>query len=396
MSAGPIDLDCNATTRPLSEVVQAMTHAMRDLHHNPSSLHKPGQSARAELERARAIVAELIHARPDEIVFTASATESIVSALASAVRQYARSGQACAVVTSKLEHAAVIESLQEIAKDTSIEIRYLDHNTQGSIDVQSLESCFASCEHEHLPVAIATVHAANNETGVVQPVREIAEICAKHNVLFHTDATQLIGKLPCDVQELGVDMLSFSAHKFHGPRGAGAMYVRKGMKLIPFLPGAQESGRRGGTENVPACIGASVACDHAKTWLADSTKRTERVQLREHLEQQLKAEIAGIVIHGGDLPDERRLWNTVNAAIPGAPAEQMLVMLSEQNICASAGAACSSGSIEPSRVISALGLSEDVLNSSIRFSFDRFTTKTEIDRAVPIITSCAARLRSFN
>lgn len=388
-----IDLDCNATTRPLPEVVCALTHAMHGVHHNPSSLHRPGQLARATLERARATVARFIGARPEEIVFTSSATESIVTAIVGGVRQY--SGAPRAILTTRLEHAAVIEAAESLEKSGVAEIVYVDHDANGRVESERVDTCIAACNQRSMPVAMVSVHAANNETGVLQPINEIAKVCAQHGVVFHTDATQLVGKVGCDVGKIGADTLSFSMHKFHGPRGVGVLYVRRGAKMIPLFPGSQEQGRRAGTENVPEIVAGAVACDLAGAWLSDTSHRAERVALRNHMEARLRSLIENIVVHAEGLPDGHRLWNTVNVAIPGASAEQMLVMLSEKNICASAGAACSSGSIEPSRVVRALGVPEDVLNSSIRLSFSRMTTRDEIDRAVVAIASCAARLRSF-
>ncbi|MEZ6243926.1 MAG: cysteine desulfurase family protein [Phycisphaerales bacterium] len=378
-----IQLDNNATTRPTTAVVEAVTRALTECWHNPSSVHRAGQAARAAVELARQDVARLIGASPREVVFTSSGTESIDLAIRGVLAQTRKR----TIVTSPVEHAAV-RGVCASLEAAGWRVRHLPVDGEGLADAGALPALLDD------DVALVSVQWVNNETGGIQAIGEIGRACRERGVVFHTDAVQWVGKAPTDVSDPDgppVDLLSLSAHKFHGPKGVGALYVRKGVRLAPTMGGAQELGRRGGTENVPGILGAGAAAREAIAWLADDVARAALAQLRDRLERGLVDQIPGARINGPTDP-ARRLWGTTNISIPGAESERMLLALSERGVCASAGAACSSGSLEPSPVLLAMGLGESVAGSSIRLSLSRFTTGDEIERAIGLIARCAGEI----
>ena len=380
-----IYLDNNATTRPADEVVEAMTRALREEWANPSSVHRPGQSVRRQVELARTSVAELVGCLDRELVFTSGGTESANLAIRGALgAQPTRR----VLVTSRLEHSAVRELAVDL-ESQGAEVIWLGNDELGIVDVDALRTLLRDRAAE---VGLVSIMWVNNETGVMQPVERIGALCREFGVRFHTDATQYVGKLPMDVSGLPIDLLGFAAHKFHGPKGIGALYVRRGLRIqAQIVGGPHERQRRGGTENAAGIVGFGVAADLSRRWLASAAPAAARA-LHDAFEGELVDRL-GVSVNGGAAP---RMWDTSNVAFAGLEAEPILLMLSERGVCASAGAACSSGSLEPSAVLRAMGLPEAITNGSIRFSISRETTQSEVDRAVDIIIEVIDRLRAVH
>ena len=379
-----IYLDHNATTKPAEEVVAAMIEALREGWANPSSMHRPGQAVRRQVELARESVCDLIGCRDRELVFTSGGTEAANLAIGGSL---AAQSQRNVLVTSRLEHSTVREPAETLER-RGTDVVWLANDGNGIIDLDKLRRLLAPRAEE---IALVSIMWANNETGIIQPIEEVGRLCREHGVRFHTDATQWVGKMPTDVSSMPVDMLSFSAHKFHGPKGIGALYVRSGVRIEPqLIGGPQERERRGGTENVPGIIGLGVAARLAKRWLAGDDRRRLGT-LRDSLEQRILGAVGEATVIGGDAP---RLWSTSNIAFAKLEAEAILLMLSERGVCASAGAACSSGSMEPSTVLLAMGLGDQLVAGSIRFSLSRDTTAEEIDRAIEVIVPVIGTLRA--
>ncbi|HYE03693.1 MAG TPA: cysteine desulfurase family protein [Phycisphaerales bacterium] len=373
-----IYLDNNATTRPLPEVVEAVRTALVEHWANPSSLHRAGQRARAVVELARREVAALLGVRPGEIVFTGSGTESVQVALHGLMEPGG------VLATSTVEHAAVRELARRREAEDRAMVRWVGADAEGMLLLPAaLEAARTA--------ALMSVQWANNETGTIQPVREVGRACRAAGTAFHTDATQWVGKepVPGDLADW-CDALSFSAHKLHGPKGVGVLWVRPGVRLRPLVRGAQELGRHGGTENVPGIAGLGVAARAARAWLEGEAGACERARLgalRNAFESRLCERVPGAVLTGARAAGGR-VWNTSSVSFPGVEAETLLVMLSEQRpegVCASAGAACSSGSLEPSPVLTAMGLGSEVVAGAVRFSLSRFTTAEELERAAEIV-----------
>lgn len=381
-----IYLDNNATTRPATEVVRAMTAALERFWENPSSVHRPGQAVRQQIELARNEVCELLGCRDRELLFTSGGTESANLALRSALVRDPSSRRV--LITTKLEHSAVRETAQSLG-ESGAEVIWLRTDGEGRVDLDHLRELLSSRASD---IALVSVMWANNETGIIEPIAEIGALCREHGVLFHTDATQWVGKMPVDVSALPIDLLSFSAHKFHGPKGIGGLYIRRGVRIRPLITGGpQERERRGGTENVPGIIGMGAAAKLAREWLADETHRAKQTALRDRFEQGVLARVKDASINSAGA---ERLWNTSNIAFPRLEAEAILLLLSERGVCASAGAACSSGSLDPSPVLLAMGIPADQAHGSVRFSLSRETTADEVDRALEIIPTVIERLRA--
>lgn len=378
-----------------------MTRALTEFWHNPSSVHRAGQRARGEVELARERVAALVGARPREITFTSGGSESIDLAIRGTLARTQRR----VVVTTRVEHAAVRELCEELEKTGAAEVRWLPLDGQGVVDVAGSAAMIdGAC-------AILSVQWANNETGAIQPVMEMSRLARAAGAAFHVDATQWVGKYPATVAEgpegSWCDLMTFSAHKFHGPKGVGVLWARSGMGLRPRLVGTQELGRRGGTENVPGIVGAGVAAVEAVEWLKDASGRERVGALRDRFEMLVMEGVK----HGRDARatqgqgqrqspvvngprgEGKRLWNTTNIGFPRLEAEALLMLLSEAGVCASAGAACSSGSLEPSPVLLAMGISPEVAHGSVRFSLGRETTREEVEEAAGIVLRCVERLR---
>ena len=378
-----IYLDSNATTKPADEVVDAMTGALREHWPNPSSTHRAGQAVRQQVDLARETIAEFLGCKDRQIVFTSGGTEADnLAILGSLAAQNERN----VLVTSRTEHDAVRDTA-EVAAEAGVEIIWLPLDGEGVVDCDALKDLLSRRADE---IALVSIMWANNETGVIQPIETIGALCREHGVRFHTDAVQWVGKMPTNVSELPIDLLSFSAHKFHGPKGIGGLYMRRGVRVIKrSIGGSQERDRRGGTENTPGIVGMSVAARLAREWLSsDERKRLEA--LRDRFEQRIIAEIDEVRINsaGG-----QRMWNTANIAFRHLEADAIVLVLSENGICASAGAACASGSLEPSPILLAMGVPEDYAHGSIRFSLSRYTTDEEIDKALEIIPGVIERLR---
>jgi cysteine desulfurase len=380
-----IYLDSNATTQPEPAAVDAMLDMLRAHWGNPSSSHRFGQAARQRVDLARQGVARLIGAVPAEITFTSGSTESINLGIRGAFAALWREKpERRTLITTAVEHEAVRDLAKALAEEEGVRVRLAPLGTGGAVD----ERAFTDLLDDS--VGIVSIQWANNETGVVHPMERLGALCRERGVLLHTDATQIIGKAPIDVRATPIDLLSLSAHKFHGPKGAGALYVRRGVRIRPIMHGSQERERRGGTENTPGIVGMGVAADVAREWLAgDGPRRVER--LRDRLEGAILAGVPESRVNGIDAP--RRLGNTTNIGFPALEAEAMLLLLSERGVYASAGAACSSGSLEPSPILQAMGVPAEYAHGSIRFSLSRFTTDAEVDDAARVIVQCVDRLR---
>lgn len=380
-----IYLDSNATTRPADEVVAAMQLAMCELWANPSSVHRPGQAVRAKLDLAREEIAKLLNCKRNELLLTSGGTEAVNMAMrGSLASQPSRN----VIVTSKLEHSAVRETAETLGR-TGVEVLWVQCDGNGVIDLNHLETLLRQRADD---IALVSIMWANNETGVLQPVAEIGQLCRELGVRFHTDATQYVGKMPADMAELPVDLLNFAAHKFHGPKGVGGLYMRSGVKLPALISGGpQERQRRGGTENVAGILGMGEAARLARLWM--STDEPARLAAaRDQFEQRILDTVEETSINGRGAP---RLWNTANIAFHKLEAETILLLLSERGVCASGGAACSSGSLEPSPVLKAMNLPPQVAHGSVRFSLSRETTDEQLDRAIEIITSGVGNLKKL-
>lgn len=372
-------LDNNATTQPTETVCTVMAKANRDLWANPSSVHRAGQAVRNAVEVARADVADLLGVKAKTITFTATGTESIHLAIRGSLARHARP----VLVTTPIEHSAIREMGEQLVRFNNAEIRHIPLLPGGVIDLDALP---ALLDGAHL----VSVQWVNNETGVIQPIESVSQSCQASGVPFHTDATQLVGRATMP-QSPPADLLSCSAHKFHGPKGVGVLYARPGVGLRPLFPGSQELGRRGGTENTTGILGTAVAAREAAEWLNDDSARTRLAALRDRLEAGILEACPTAVINAPPDPAER-LWTTTNIAFPHLEAEALLILLSEQGLAASAGAACSSGSLDPSPVLLAMGVPPHLAHGSIRLSLSRFTTDDDIDQAIPIVAQAVARL----
>jgi cysteine desulfurase len=381
MSETPIYyFDNNATTRVAPEVVEAMLPFLRDYWGNPSSVYTFGRQLGSHLDEARARVAALINAEPREIVFTSCGTESNNSAIHSAL---ATQPEKRHVLTTAVEHSANIKFCDLLQK-RGYAVTLLPVGPDGALDLGLLEQSIRP------DTAIVSVMWANNETGVLFPVREVAAICRRKGVLRHTDAVQTPGKLRIDVRELDVDFLSLSAHKLHAPKGIGLLYVRRKVRYQPYVVGGgQERGRRGGTENVANIVAFGRAAELAMASLDDENTRVRA--LRDKLESGILAGIPGSSRNGAREP---RLPNTSNVAFEGVEAEGILMLLDQAGICASSGSACTTGSLDPSHVLTAMGCSAARARSSIRFSLSIYNTEAEVDYVLQHLPAIIARLRA--
>ena len=378
-----IYLDYNSTTPVDRAVLDAMLPFFADNFGNASSIHLTGQRGRSAVDAARDSVAALIGARPAEIVFTSGGTEADNLALLGSVAASNRSRKH--IITTAIEHHAVLNSAQALEKQGT-EVTYVSVGSAGIVDPQDIRRALRP-----ETILISVMHA-NNELGTIQPIAEIGRIASEADVPFHCDAVQSAGKLPVDVDRLRVDLLSISAHKIYGPKGVGALYVRTGMPLEPqFHGGHHERDRRPGTENVPGIVGFGKAAALAKINLEADASRIE--VLRNHLEESLLNSLPSVHVNG----DRRhRISNTTNLAFTAAGGEALVIALDLQGVACSTGAACSSGAVEPSHVLLAIGLSEVDARSSLRFSLGRATTAADIDRAVAVILPAVERLRALS
>ncbi|GJM25746.1 MAG: cysteine desulfurase NifS [Phycisphaerae bacterium] len=372
--------DNNATTRPLDEVVEAMLPWLRDQYANPSSVHQFGQFVRHAIECARSQVAGLIGADAKEIVFTSSGTESIQLAIRGTLAFRKPRKQ---VIVSAVEHSAVGKMTAQLEREC-FEIIEIGVDHDGLLDCAELEERLSD------ETAIVSMMWANNETGAIFDVERIAKIVEARGVPLHLDAVQAIGKTDVCVNDLPVSLLSMSGHKFHGPKGVGALFVKRRTRIAPTILGSQETQRRGGTENVAGIIGMGVAAEHAIQHVADDRKQIE--VLRDRLEQGIcqSTDLARVNAAGAT-----RIPNTTNIGFRGLQAEALLLLLSESGVCASAGAACSSGSLEPSHVLQAMGVDQEYAHGSLRFSLSRFTTSEEVERVIELMPTLINRLAAL-
>ena len=378
-----IYLDYNATTPPLAEAVAATTRALTSTFGNASSVHAYGQSAKAELDEARAAVAALIGAEPSEVVFTSGGTEADNLALRGAADALDPAGRRH-IVASAIEHEAVLNTIRALER-RGWRATLVTPDTSGVIDPAAVEAAMTA------DTAIVSVMHANNEVGTIQPVAEIAAIARARRALMHTDAVQSTGKIPVSVSALGVDMLALSAHKFGGPKGAGALWVRRGVRLVAQMTGGKhERNRRAGTENVPAIAGMGAAALAAAAKLGDMPAVAA---LRDRLEAGVLAAVPGTTVNGDP---RRRVANTTNISFDGIEAESLLIALDLEGVAVSTGSACSSGSLEPSHVLKAMGLPSPRTRNSLRFSLGAATTPAEVDFVVDALPGLVARLRTLN
>jgi len=379
----PVYLDYNSTTPVAQEVLEAMLPYFTREAGNASSIHSFGQRARSAVERARAAVAELIGARPAEIVFTSGGTESDNLAVRGIVA--ASAGPRKHVITSQIEHHAVLNTCQELERE-GIEVSYVSVSPQGVVDPEDVRRALRP------ETVLITVMHANNELGTVQPVEEIGKIAAEADVYFHTDAVQTAGKLPILVEAMGADLLSISAHKFRGPKGVGALYVRKGTRLRPlFHGGHHERDRRPGTENVPGIVGLGRAAELASANLAaDAGVVAAR---RDRLERELLTRVPHARANGNRAP---RTPNTTNIVFPFVEGEALVIALDLKGVACSTGAACSAGAVEPSHVLTAIGLPPEEARASLRFSLGHETTDEEIDFAISVVPGAVEHLRELS
>ena len=372
--------DNNATTRVAPEVVAAMTPFLTEHYGNPSSAYTFGKAVARDIQAAREKVAALIHADPREVIFTSCGTESNNSAIHSALVTQAGKRH---VITTAVEHSANIKFC-EFLKKRGYEVTFLPVESDGSLDIHLLEKSIQP------DTAIVSVMWANNETGVIFPIEEIAAICRSKGVLCHTDAVQTPGKLKINVADLGVDFLSLSAHKLHAPKGIGMLYVKRRTKNQPYvMGGGQEQGRRGGTENVPYMVGFGRAAELAIAGLADENTRIRA--LRDRMEKSILSAIPNTVRNGDR---DSRLPNTSNVAFDHIEAEAILLLLDQVGICASSGSACTTGSLHPSHVLTAMGIKPARAKGSIRFSLGIYNTAEEVDYVLKHLPGVIDRLRA--
>jgi cysteine desulfurase len=378
-----IYVDNNATTMVAPEVLDAMMPYFSTNYGNPSSMHSFGGNVAGAIQTARENVANLIGAAPKEIVFTSCGTESDGTAIRAAIESYPDKKH---LVTSRVEHPA-IKNLYEALSKKGYRTTFVPVNRNGELDIDYLYDNLSD------DTAIVSLMWANNETGVIFPIEEISREIKSRGILFHTDAVQAVGKIPFNVSETGVDMLSLSGHKFHSPKGIGALYIRRGTKFSPFMIGGhQEWGRRGGTENTASIVGMGKAAELAAEHLAQNAY--ERIsRLRDKLEQTLLDTVPNALVNG---KAANRLPNTSSIAFEYVEGEAILLMLNEYGICASSGSACTSGSLEPSHVLRAMGVPFTAAHGSIRFSLSRYSTEDEIDVILEKLPPVIKRLRELS
>jgi cysteine desulfurase len=376
-------LDSNATTPLDPQVREAMAPYLAERFANPSAIYKFAQGVRGEVEAARENVAQLINADPEEVIFTSGGTEAdntAVKGVAFALRDKGRH-----LITSQIEHHAVLSACQYL-EGFGFENTLLPVDKYGIVDLEALKKAIRR------DTVLITIMHANNEIGTIEPIEAIVQIAHEHGISVHTDAVQTVGKLSIDVKGLGIDLLSLSGHKIHGPKGIGALYVRKGVKLDPLLHGGHhERNRRAGTENVPGIIGLGKAAAVARAELSQNEKRIRA--LRDRLEQGILERIPEVYVNGHP---EKRLFNTLNCCLKGIEGESILLNLDFEGICASSGSACTSGSLDPSHVLLAIDLPHEVVHGSLRLSLNKFNTEEDVDKVLEVLPTITERLRGMS
>ena len=374
-------LDNNATTAVDPEVLAAMLPYLTEYYGNPSSMHRFGGQVAKAIQTAREQVADLLGALPTEIVFTSGGTEGNNTAIRSALAAFPDRRH---IVTTQVEHACVLNLCKTLEKQ-GYRVTYLSVDRHGMLDLLELEAALTG------DTAVVSTMYANNETGVIFPIEQIGQIVKSRGVLFHVDAVQAVGKIPISLHHSTIDFLTLSGHKFHAPKGVGALFVRRGVRFYPYLIGGhQERNRRAGTENVAGIVGLGKAAALAQSYLQ---QQGAVAALRDRLEQTLVAQIPDTVVNGQGSP---RLPNTANIGFKYIEGEAILLMLDREGICASSGSACTSDSLEPSHVLQAMGLPHSVLHGSIRFSLSRYTTAADVDRVTAVMPEIVARLRALS
>lgn len=377
-------LDNAATTKVRNEVVEAMLPYFTEYFGNPSSLHLFAREAGKGLDTARAQVAKALNAKPEEIIFTGGGSESDNMVLRGIPEAYKKKGKH--VITSAVEHHAVLHTLEAMEKEGRVEVTYLPVDEYGMVTAEQVEKAIRP------DTVLVSIMFANNEVGTIMPIEQIGETCKKYGVLFHTDAVQAVGHVPVDVEKMHIDLLSLSGHKFHGPKGVGALYVRKGVRIPALiLGGAQERRKRAGTENVPGIVGMGKAIELATAELEDNAAKMK--VLRDRLIFGIPARIPDVKLNGHPI---ERLPNNVNFSIRFIEGESILLMLDLNGIAASSGSACTSGSLDPSHVLLAMGLPHEVAHGSLRLTLSEFTTPEEIDYVLDTLPPIVEKLRAMS
>ena len=378
-----IYLDNSATTRLDDEVLKEMMPYLTEEYGNASSIYKLGRNTRNAVETAREKIAKAINAEPDEIYFTSGGTESDNTAIRGIAYHNKKKGNH--IITSKIEHPAVLETCKQLEKE-GFEITYLNVDKNGIIDFEQLKNSIKET------TILISIMFANNEIGTIQPIKEIGTIARENNIYFHTDSVQAVGSIKIDVKGMNIDSLSMSAHKFYGPKGIGALYIKKGITFQKFMNGGhQERNKRAGTENVPAIVGMGKAIEIAYRDLEKHTKQIK--ELRDYYINQVKENIPYIKING-DM--EKRLPGNSNISFRFIEGEGLLLNLDLKGICASSGSACTSGSLDPSHVLLAIGVPHEIAHGSLRISIGKYNTKEEIDYVVECLVEIVGRLREMS
>ncbi len=376
-------LDYSATTPVKDQVLQEMIPYFTEKFGNPSSLYDKGLESKDAVTHAREQVAELINAKPSEIFFTAGGTEADNWAVFGTAEKLKAKGNH--IITTKVEHHAMLHSCAALEKD-GFEVTYLDIDKDGFVDLKQLEDSITD------KTILISIMLVNNEIGTIQPIKEAAAIAKRHKVLFHTDAVQGLGNVPIDVRDMGVDMMSLSSHKIYGPKGVGALYIRKGVSIANYMyGGAQENRKRAGTENLPGIVGFGKAAELAKANFDNHVKHCS--QLRDYLKDRIINEIPDTFVNG---TMEHRHPGNLNVTFEYIEGEAILLLLNQFGISVSTGSACSSASLEPSHVLSALGVPVEMIHGTVRFTVGDFTTKEDIDYVVDNLKTVVAKLREIS
>ena len=379
-----IYLDNAATTKTAPEVVEAMLPYFSEYYGNPSSIYAIAGKSKEAITKGREQIANVLGAKPEEIYFTAGGSESDNWALKATFEAYKNKGNH--IITTKIEHHAILHTCEYLEKERGAKITYIGVDENGVVNLDELEAAITP------ETILISVMAANNEIGTIQPIKEIGRIAKEHNILFHTDAVQAFGQIPINVDECHIDMLSASGHKINGPKGIGVMYIRKGVKIRSFIHGgAQERQRRAGTHNVPGIVGLGKAVELAKANMAE--RSAYETKLRDHLIERVTSEIPYTRLNGHRTD---RLPNNANFCFRFIEGESMLILLDQAGVCGSSGSACTSGSLDPSHVLLAIGLPHEIAHGSLRLTLSEKTTLEDIDYTVDKLKEIIARLRSMS
>lgn len=375
--------DNNATTRMDERVLEAMLPFFKDVFANPSSMHRKGQEANVHMEKSREKICEILGIEPLELVFTASGTESNNLAIRGAVKAYKKRGNH--IITSRIEHPAVLTTIKELEKE-GYEVSYIDVDTNGVLDIEQLKK-----EIRETTILVSIMHA-NNETGVIQPIAEIGKIVKEKGIIFHVDAVQTVGKLEVKPKEMGVDLLTFSGHKFYGPKGVGALFIKMGTRLTKILTGGhQERKRRPGTHNVPGIVGMAKALELCEMERKEDYKREK--ELRDYFEEEMLKRVPEIMLNGKEAD---RLPGTSSVTFKYLEGESILLRLDFKGIAVSSGSACSSDDLKASHVLLAMEIPIEFAHGTIRFSLGKYNTKEEIDYALEVIPPVIEGLRNMS